>query len=33
MDLRQTLEAGASASYAIANNDRTDFADQDEDGI
>jgi hypothetical protein len=33
MDLRQTLEAGACAAYAIANTDRADFADQDEDGI
>ncbi len=33
MDLRQTLEAGASAAYAIANIDRVDFADVDEEGI
>jgi hypothetical protein len=33
MDLRQTLEAGASAAYAIANIDRADFADVDEDDI
>jgi len=33
MDLRQTLEAGACAAYAIANTDRADFADVDEDGI
>ncbi len=33
MDLRQTLEAGACAVYAIANPDRADFADVDEDGI
>ncbi len=33
MDLRQTLEAGACAAYAIANTDPADFADKDEDGI
>jgi hypothetical protein len=33
MDLRQTLEAGAFAAYAIANIERADFADIDEDGI
>jgi hypothetical protein len=33
MDLRQTLEAGACAAYAIANTNRADFADMDEDGI
>ena len=33
MDLRQTLEAGASAAYAIANIEPADFADKDEEGI
>ncbi len=33
MDLRQTLEAGACAAYAIANINPADFADKDEDGI
>ena len=33
MDLRQTLEAGACAAYAIANTEPADFADKDEDGI
>lgn len=33
MDLRQTLEAGACAAYAMANTDPADFADKDEDGI
>jgi len=33
MDLRQTLEAGACAAYAIANTNADDFADKDEDGI
>jgi hypothetical protein len=33
MDLRQTLEAAASAGYAIANIDPADFADKDEEGI
>ncbi|MGH7840027.1 MAG: hypothetical protein ACREQT_00710 [Candidatus Binataceae bacterium] len=33
MDLRQTLEAGACAAYAIANTDPADFADKDQDGI
>jgi len=32
MDLRQTLEAGACAAYAIANTDQASF-DMDEDGI
>jgi hypothetical protein len=33
MDLRQTLEAGACAAYAIANIDPADFADADEHGL
>jgi len=33
MDLRQALEAGAFAAYAIAHIDATDFADKDEEGI
>jgi hypothetical protein len=33
MDLRQTLEAGACAAYAIANTDPADFADKDQDRI
>jgi hypothetical protein len=33
MDLRQVLEAGACAAYAIANTDPKDFADVDEQGI
>jgi hypothetical protein len=33
MDLRQTLEAGACAAYAIANTDPADFADTDDVGI
>lgn len=33
MDLRQVLEAGACASYAIANTDSTDFADVGENGV
>lgn len=33
MDLRQVLEAGACASYAIANKESTDFVDVGENGI
>jgi hypothetical protein len=33
MDLRQVLEAGACAAYAIANIDPADFADVDEHGL
>jgi hypothetical protein len=33
MDLRQTLEAGASAANAIANIASADFADKDKEGI
>ena len=33
MDLRQVLEAGACAAYAVAHTALTDFADADEDGI
>jgi len=33
MDLRQVLEAGSCASYAIANKEKEDFADEKEDGI
>ena len=33
MDLRQVLEAGACAAYAIANIDPKDFADVDEQGL
>lgn len=33
MDLRQVLEAGSCAAYAIANTDQADFADVDELGI
>jgi hypothetical protein len=33
MDMRQVLEAGACAAYAIAHTDVADFADTDEDGI
>lgn len=33
MDLRQALEAGTCAAYAIAKTDSVDFADKDEDGI
>lgn len=33
MDLRQVLEAGSCAAYAIANTDQADFADVDEQGI
>lgn len=33
MDLRQTLEAGSCAAYAIANPDQNGFADIDENGI
>jgi hypothetical protein len=33
MNLRHTLEAGASATYAIANIDPADFVDTDEKGI
>jgi len=33
MDLRQALEAGSCAAYAIANPDRAGFADVDEYGI
>lgn len=33
LNLRQTIEAGASAAYAIANTDQKDFADTDEAGI
>jgi len=33
MNLRQVLEAGSCASYAIANIDREDFADVDEFGF
>lgn len=32
MDLRQVLEAGACAAYAIANTDPADYADVKEDG-
>lgn len=32
MNLRQVLEAGASAAYAIANTDPADFADTRDDG-
>src|SRR6266702_3572638 len=33
MDLRQAVEAGACAAYAIANPDHTHFVDTDEHGI
>jgi len=33
MDLRQVLEAGACAAYAIANPNKNDFADVDKNGI
>lgn len=33
MNLRQVLEAGACAAYAIANIDPADFADVDKDGL
>jgi hypothetical protein len=33
MNLRQTLEAGASAAYAIAHNDPADFANTDARGL
>lgn len=33
MNLRQVLEAGACAAYAIANTGREDFADLDENGF
>lgn len=33
MDLRQTLEAGSCAAYAIANPDQSGFADVGENGI
>jgi hypothetical protein len=33
MNLRQVLEAGSCAAYAIANPDRTGFTDIDENGI
>jgi len=33
MNLRQVLEAGAAAAYAIAHNDPADFADADAHGI
>ncbi len=33
MDLRQVLEAGACASYAIANTESADFADVGENGV
>jgi hypothetical protein len=33
MNLRQVVEAGACAAYAIANPDHTDFVDTDEQGI
>jgi len=33
MDLRQAVEAGASAAYAIANPDHTHFVDTDKHGI
>jgi hypothetical protein len=33
MDLRQAMEAGASAAYAIANPEHTDFVTADEYGI
>lgn len=33
MNLRQVLEAGANAAYAIANPNDKDFAEADEDGI
>ncbi len=33
MDLRQVLEAGSCAAYAIANPDKTGFADIDENGF
>src|SRR6266850_4929407 len=33
MDLRQVLEAGSCAAYAIANTDPADFADTDEYGL
>ncbi len=33
MDLRQVLEAGACAAYAIANTDKDDFADYSDDGV
>ena len=33
MDLRQVLEAGACAAYAVANTDPADFADADEQGL
>lgn len=33
MDLRQTLEAGANAAFAIANPNHADFVDADKHGI